>query len=136
MFGWFKKAPKEPSMGDVMDWYGELMEKYPLAIMDISMLPLPKTKMKQLLKVAYGQTTDPKMLNAIEMSFMFLSRFHDGVGSVPIDAILDHSPVMTRATIQADADKLAKHLPWEEISLADSEILMAEWKRFKAGEPI
>jgi hypothetical protein len=32
--------------------------------------------------------------------------------------------------------KLDKWLAWEKLSLAEAEILLAEWKQFKEGEPI
>jgi hypothetical protein len=38
--------------------------------------------------------------------------------------------------IAADMKRLEKWLAWEKLSLAEADILLAEWQRFKEGEPI
>lgn len=134
MFGWLKKGSEPKTVGEVLDAYGALLENYPLAIMDVSMLPTSKTKMKALLKAMYAKASDPAQQNWIEVGFMFLSKFQDGVGPTPIDGTLSSGNAKTN--MQADMAILDKWMPWEKLSLAESEILLAEWKRFKAGEPI
>jgi len=126
MFEWFKK---KQTVEDVVHAYGVLIEgvlieKYPLAIFDVSMLPAPKTKMKTLLKTLYAKTDDEARANQIEIAFIFLSKFQDGVGPIPIE------------NSAHDVKKLDKWLPWEKLSFAEMEILLDEWKRFKEGEPI
>jgi hypothetical protein len=65
---------------------------------------------------------------------MSLSHFQDGVGSVPIDGTLRAGT--SKEDMAADRKKLDKWLPWAKLSLAEAEILLAEWQRFKEGEPI
>jgi hypothetical protein len=121
MFEWFKK---KQTVEDVVHAYGVLLEKYPLAILDVSMLPAPKTKMKALLKTLYAKTDDEARANQIEIAFIFLSNFQDGVGPIPIE------------NSTQDMKKWDKWLPWEKLSFAEMEILLDEWKRSKEGEPI
>ena len=135
MIGWLKRAiggGKPKTVDAVMSAYGGLLEKYPLAILDIAMLPAPKTQVKALLKTLYARATTAEQENAAEAGFMFLSKFQDGVGAAPIEGTLS---VGNRPT-QADIAKLDRWMAWEKLSSAEMEILMAEWKRFKAGEPI
>jgi hypothetical protein len=148
MVGWLKRTfggEKPKTIDEVMSAYGALLEKYPLAIMDIAMLPMPKTQMKAMLKALYARAKTAADQNTLEVGFQFLSKFQDGVGATPIDAVtFDGKPALAR---HHDADlgrgldaddiaKLDKWLAWDKLSLAETEILMAEWKRFKAGEPI
>jgi hypothetical protein len=114
--------------------YGELLEKYPLSILDISMLPIPKAKMKVVLKALYAKTSNVEQKNLLEVGFMFLSKFQDGVGATPIDGKLMHGDV--KANLKANMAILDKWRSWEKLSMAEMEILLAEWKRFKEGEPI
>lgn len=122
------------TVGEVMSAYGALMEKHPLSIMDISMLPIPKTQMKVLLKGLYAKASNAELANHIEVGFIFLSKFQDGVGATPIDGKLPRGNLM--ANLQMEIAILEKWMAWEKLSLAESEILLAEWNRFKAGEPI
>ena len=137
MLDWLKKAlggEKPKTVWDVMDAYGALLETYPIAILDISMLPLPKTQMKVLMKGLYAQARTPDAMNTIEVGFMFLSKFQDGVGAAPIDGRWTAGG--SKADLSSNMLALEKWMAWEKLSLAESEILMAEWKRFKLGEPI
>ena len=135
MFDWLKSVfAKKQTVADAIGAYGALLENYPLAILDISMLPTSKTNMKVLLKALYAKTTDAKFANHIEVAFMSLSKFQDGVGSIPIDGTL--SAGTSKADISTDMKKLDKWLSWQKLSVAEMEILIAEWKRFKEGEPI
>lgn len=134
MFDWLKSIfMRKQTAGDVIGAYGALLENYPSAILDISMLPASKTKMKVLLKALHAETTDAKFANHIEVAFMSLSNFQDGVGSVPIDRTLGAGT--SKADMAADMKKLDKWLPWSKLSVAEMEILIAEWKRYKEGEP-
>jgi hypothetical protein len=134
MFDWLKRVfTKEQAVGDAIELYGTLLEKYPSAILDISMLPASKSKMKLLLKALYVEASDATLANAIEVAFISLSNFQDGVGSVPIDAALRGGT--SKADMAADIRKMDKWLPWSKLASAESEILMAEWDRFKNGEP-
>ena len=137
MIGWLKKTfGSEPpkTVSEVMSVYGGLIEKYPLAIIDSSMLPITKTKMKALLKVLYARAGSAEEENLYETGFMFLSKFQDGVGAVPIDGKLINGDIMEN--LPSNMAVLDKWMSWEKLSLAEMEILTTEWKRFKDGEPI
>ncbi len=128
-----ERKPQLP-VGDVMDAYGKLLEKYPLSIIDVSLLPLPKTKMKIILKALYAKAASPEQRNSLEVAFVLLSKFQDGVGATPVDGkLLRGDP---KAILKANKALLDKWLPWQKLSSAEAEILLAEWKRFKAREPI
>jgi hypothetical protein len=124
----------ELTVTDVISAYSELLEKYPISILDTSMLPIPKTKMKVLLKSLYARTSDPAQRSMFETGFMFLSNFQDGVGATPIRGKLSSGDAM--ANLKANMAILDKWKPWENLAYAEMEVLFAEWKRFKEGEPI
>ena len=94
-FNWFRKKPA-PTASErltraiprVMSTYGALMTRYPQAILDTSKLPLPKAEMKLLLKQAWLLNDDPHMRNAVEIGYVGLSQFQDGVGETPIEPTL------------------------------------------------
>ena len=135
MFDWIASLfKKNQTVGDIFATYGDLLEKYPLSIIDVAMLPLPKTKMKVVLKALYAkaQTRDEQQL--LENGFFLLSNFQDGVGPVPINgALFKGDP---KGNLEANQVILDKWLPWQKLALAEMDVLDAEWKRFKAGEPI
>jgi hypothetical protein len=124
----------ELTVTDVISAYGELLEKYPLSILDVSMLPIPKTKMKVLLKSLYARTSDPTQRSSFESGFLFLSNFQDGVGATPISGKLPSGDAM--ANLKADMAILDKWKPWANPAYAEMEVLFAEWRCFKEGEPI
>jgi hypothetical protein len=128
------KRSAELTVTDVISAYGELLEKYPLSILDTSMLPIPKTKMKALLKTLYARASNPEQKNMLEKGFMFLSNFQDGVGATPISGKLSTGDA--KANLKANMAILEKWMPWEKLSFAEMEILLSEWTRFKEGEPI
>ena len=94
-FNWFRKK-SAPSTSErltreilkVVSTYGALMTRYPQAILDTSKLPLPKTEMKLLLKQAWLLNDDPHMRDAMEIGYVGLSQFQDGIGETPIDPTL------------------------------------------------
>ena len=98
------------------------MEKYPIAVLDVSMLPTPKKQMKVLLKSLYAKATTPEIQNYLAVGFTLLSQFQEGVGPTPIDG-----------TVLAQLDQ---YLAWAKVTEADADSLTAEWRRFLAGEPI
>jgi hypothetical protein len=135
MLRWLKKTfggQQRDTVEEAMSAYGSLLEKYPLAIMDIAMLPIPKAQMKVVLKALYARATTAEQENTIEIGFMFLSKFQDGVGSTPIEGVTFGGKLPT----QADIAKLDRWTAWETLSLAEAKILVTEWERFRAGEPI
>jgi hypothetical protein len=135
MIDWWKGLfAKKQTVGEVLEAYGDLLVKYPLSIVDVSMLPLPKTKMKVVLKSLYAKAKTKDQETLLENGFFFLSNFQDGVGSVPIDgALLKGDPMKN---LDANQAILEKWMPWQKLALAELDILSSEWNRFKAGEPI
>jgi hypothetical protein len=131
MFGWLKGAfAKKQAVNDTVEAYGKLLEEYPLSIPDDSMLPLPKAEMKILLKALYAKTSNPQLADHIETGFMSLSKFQHGVGA-PVGS--PNLKGTSKEEMAADIKSLDNWLMWGKLSLAETEILMAEWKRFKEG---
>ena len=128
-----KKFGKRQTVADVISAYGELLEKYPLSIVDISMLPIPKTQMKVLLKGLYAKVHNKEQKTVFENGFMFPSQFQDGVGANPIDDPTSMLPGDLEAVSDTDIERLGRWIAWKKLSLAEMEILLAEWKRFKEG---
>jgi hypothetical protein len=129
-----QKPRPDRTVGDVMTAYGALIEKYPLSILDISILPTSKTNMKVVLKSLYAQANSNEEKALFEAGFMFLSKFQDGVGATPINGKLQSGDI--KANLNANMAILSKWIAWEKMSMAETEILAAEWRRFLRGEPI
>jgi len=90
LVGWLQRTlggsgGKHKSAGDVIEAYGALLENYPLAIRDVSTLPLSKTQNEGSAESTLCETDRSGPQNHIEIGFMMLSKFQDGVGSKPID---------------------------------------------------
>jgi hypothetical protein len=139
MLEWLKRTlasekPKMPqTVDEAMSAYRDLLVKYPIAIMDVSMLPIPKKQMKLLLKALYAKVPTAELKSYIETGFTLLSNFQEGVGPTPIDG---GAPFNGKLPTQAEIANLEKWLAWEKVSMAEAEALTAEWKQFLAGEPI
>ena len=137
MIVWLKNifsGERQKTVSDVISAYGELLEKYPGSVLDVSMLPMPKVKMKILLKALYAKAKNAEQENIFETGFMFLSKFQDGVGATPIDGKLSDGSVMEN--LKTDVAIMDKWMPWQKLSMAETGILLAEWQCFKEGEPI
>jgi hypothetical protein len=133
------QPPKRPpemkplTVASVMETYRTLLMDYPVAILDTAMLPITKTQMKVLLKSLYAEVATAELQNYIEQGYMFLSQFQDGVGPVPIDGGIKFSGAMAT---KAELAQLDKWVAWQQVLLAEMDLLAAEWKRFKEGEPV
>ncbi len=126
-----EKTKASPSVGEVIETYGALLENYPFSILDSSMLPVPKPQMKAILKTAYRETRGEQMRRHLEAGFMFLSMFQDGVGPMPIDGKLFKG--CGKSNIHAELAAFKKWMPWQERSSVEMECLLDEWNRFKKG---
>src|SRR5690242_10079280 len=131
MFGWLKKSKTEPSIGDVIAVYATLVEKHGTAILDTSMLPLPKARMKEILKAAYKQTTDAGMRGHLGVGYMFLGNFQDGVGPKPISADLPSGT--SKQEMEETVRILERWKPWNDKAMAESGTLLSEWQTFEAA---
>ena len=90
VFRWFRRKRDPvpiPSMEDVVpiiNAYGALLERNPATIQDTSVLPLPKERMKVMIKMAWLSDTDPDKRRVLEVGYVLLSQFQDRIGDNPI----------------------------------------------------
>jgi hypothetical protein len=140
LFGWLKKsgAPSATDNAraavtaavDAAMKLGEILEKNsgPI-VMDSRMLPLPKPQMKTALQIAWKVAGNPQLRDAIEVCFLGLSNFQDGVGMKPIDM-----NISTVDDIATSAKKLETSMPWMKKSMDEMLYLKIELDAFKGGE--
>src|SRR5260370_18715761 len=102
------------------------MERYPTAILDTSKLPLPKADMKCLSTGAWLTQTDGKIRNFLEIAYVHLSQFQDGVGDKPIDCTLPAGPDPAKTTAI-----LAPYRRFSGAVTKEAETLRAEFEEFK-----
>ena len=140
MLGWLRKtlgAQQPKKIGDVFDAYGQILEHYPGAILDASMLPLPKTEMKALLKTVYARASDLAERNIYANAFIFLSHFQNGVGQKPVSAPASVGNIeYIKDKFDAKMEILDRWIILNNLAAAESAVLQDEWKRFLGGEPI
>ena len=94
MLGWLKRRP-DPSKPEVTEFlkqmplilgqYGGLLDKYPMAFIDETWLPVNKLTMKAVFKMAWLMYPEPRHRGAVERAWMSLSYFQPGIGDAPID---------------------------------------------------
>jgi hypothetical protein len=149
MFGWFKRKGGTPPQQDenrktsvpppqdenrklieasfdLADQLGELMERYPGVIMDSKVLPLPKVFMKAALQHVWRALDDESQRAAIEVAFLHLANFQDGLGDRPVNIMLSAD-----ADPRKVSDALGAALPWMDKSMKKMESLKAELDAFK-----
>jgi len=136
MFDWLRRRPKATSASrfqisadrafDAVERLGELMVRHPTAILDTKQLPLPKDDMKAVLKLAWQITRDDNLRNHIEVAFVRLSNFQDGVGDQPIDCVLPPG-----CTPEQARSILDPYVARSERMKAEGEVLLAELREFK-----
>jgi hypothetical protein len=133
MLGWLKRpfgdqkpaAPK--TWQEIMLAYRALIEKHPTEIMDVAMLPIPKDRMKMLLKALYAKATTAELQSTIEVCFKLLSLFQEGVGATPINAWVSQNGGLPS---QAGIANLENWMAWNKVCTAEADALRDEWKRF------
>jgi hypothetical protein len=112
--------------GQLIEAFGALMERYPTAILDTSKLPLPKADMKHVFMDAWLALPDERLQSLLEIAYVHLSQFQEGVGDKPVDCKLPSDP---------DPDKVRAILePYLRFSVAvttEAESLRAEFEDFK-----
>lgn len=133
MFGWFKRSRPERPANDhlaealaIISAYGELLTKYPSAIMDATWLPASKRAMVEAFKIAWLGTDSSEARNWIEVGWAFLPNFQDGVGDVPITAEIpnDESAEVTMA-------RLGRYSLWAKLADAEGAIMQRDRDEFK-----
>ena len=110
----------------LIEAFGVLMERYPTAILDTSKLPLPKASMRRVLMDAWLAQTDQKTRTFLEIAYVHLSQFQDGVGDKPIDCKLpsDADPEKKMAILEP-------YLRFSSAVTEEAESLRAELEDFK-----
>ena len=126
---------------DAIRKLGALMETYPSAILDTTMLPMPKAEMKIALKQAWLQTKDAQWRNWLEVGYMTLANFQDGVGRAPCQTVYlpDIKPELLKNWFQSGAGKttmaaLDNFARWQVLAAKESEFLLAELNQWKAAQ--
>jgi hypothetical protein len=100
MFSWLKSKQRKPheltfdAVADIMEKYGALLEKYPTAYLDETMLPVSKDEMRRALQAAWKIA--PHLRNAIEIGWTSLHRFQPNIGRTPVDANPDSPSMLNR----------------------------------------
>lgn len=119
------------SAEDTVGKLSELMERHPLAILDVSRLPLPKAEMKAALKLMWQIAPNEQLRNPIEVAYIHLSNFQEGVGDRPLEPIVPpNSPpekvaaildpyMLFAARVQAETHALSQELRRFERSVRD-----------------
>jgi hypothetical protein len=132
MFDWFKpKGTNKPKtltaadVGEVIEQYGELFEKYPRAYMDETWLPVPKDQMRLAFKVAWKLAPNAELRNWVEVGWTMLHMFQPGVGQTPVDCKASKDPRDKQALAQ-----LERYLELANASKAEGERDVAEIDEF------
>ena len=99
MLSWFKRRrrldnAKEKALGAqlAINRLGELIERYPNAIIDEKWLPVPKSDMKTALKIGWITAQNDKDRELIRVGWSLLASFQPGVGEEPISSKLPENP--------------------------------------------
>jgi hypothetical protein len=132
--GAFMFTPEAPSPqpqtsnADLIGALGELMERYPTALLDAARLPAAKQKMKTVIKEMWRQ--EPKLRGVLTQAYLHLSQFQDGIG----DAILDCKITAEMSPAEMSGPKgenFRQWIAWSKVSMAEMEILAKEWEQFE-----
>jgi len=134
IFSFFKKKSKidrlVAEIPKVMAAYGSLLERHPMVVLDITMLPLPKPEMKKTLKIAWTLAVDEQSRRAAEYGYMQLAQFQDGVGKEPINVPKAHNPWddphMKKVVVSLD-----RHIAWSKKVNSEMAELLVEFESFK-----
>jgi hypothetical protein len=132
--GGFLFGPSSPtpqpgtSSADLISALGQLMERYPTALLDTARLPASKQRMKAVIKEVWQQ--EPKLRAVLTEAYLHLSQFQDGIG----DAILDCQITAEMSPAEMSGPKgetLRQWSAWSKVSMAEMEILVQEWEQFE-----
>jgi hypothetical protein len=76
------RAPANPA-ADLIGKLGDLMERYPVALMDSSRLPASKQTMKTVIEDVWRR--EPALRGQLAHAYLYLSHFQDGKGNEILD---------------------------------------------------
>lgn len=139
-----RRAPTKPvdSSAELLGKLGELMERYPTALLDTSRLPAPKQKMKAVIKEVWHRK--PALRGQLTHAYIHLSQFQDGIGDAVLDCALPRDAVAVAAAKDLNAvrqqaiemtgpkgENFRQWLMWSKVSISEMEILLQEWKIFE-----
>jgi len=134
VFKWLSRKWRDPLSGNrlsdavpqILSAYGELLTKYPSAIIDASWLPVDKKTMINVFKIAWlGAKTD-EARNWIEVGWALLSNFQEDVGSRPITAELPDN-----LSLEESIAALDKYTLWAKLALAEGDIMQRGRDEFR-----
>jgi hypothetical protein len=119
------QAAEDEEIEIVVNAYGALIERFPLAILPSSMLPKPKARMKELLKEAWLGQDDPYMKEAVESGYVNLCQYRDDV-----EQVLDSTPP-SKPDLEWAQNVLKPYTAFSEKMLAEQAELAREFEDFK-----
>jgi hypothetical protein len=138
MFGWFnRKRPEQTSnrlseaVPRILSAYGELLTKYPTAIIDASWLPVNKKIMVEAFKIAWLNAKSGEARSWIEVGWALLPNFQKGVGDVPLTPDTPEN-LPTEETIA----RLDKYVMWAKLADAEGAIMQRDRDEFKKANSV
>jgi hypothetical protein len=122
---------RDPQL-EIIEAFGELMERYPTAILDISKLPASKQEIKRAIKEAWFATSDDKLRNFLAIAYIHLSQFQHGVGNEPVDCGVPKTPDAK------SIERLDLYLRFAKMAMQESNLLKHEFDDFRehSKEPV
>jgi len=133
------RSPVDES-ADLIGKLGELMERYPTALMDSSRLPASKQTMKTAIKDVWRR--EPGLRGQLAHAYLHLSHFQDGIGSAVLDCQLPGDAIATADDVDAlrreaidltksKGEDFSRWIAWSKVSTSEMEILVQEWQTFE-----
>ena len=139
MFGWFRRNGVKRETSDrlshvaprILAAYGELLTKYPTAIMDASWLPVSKKDMVKVFKAAWLNTNSSEARNWIEVGWALLPNFQEGVGGVPLTPDTPND-----LPLEETIARLDKYVTWAKLADAEGAIMQCDRDEFKKANSV
>jgi hypothetical protein len=95
--------------------YGDLIEKYPTSYVDETALPLDKSGMKTVLRIALDAEVDHNRIAWLRTAWVLLSRFQPDIGPIPLSL-----EILERPT-DADLANMDRYFAVAKKSAAEAE---------------
>jgi hypothetical protein len=100
---------------------GEMMQREPISIRDTKRLPVSKEEMKAALKLLWSTLQTPDQRHHVEIAYLSLAYFQDGVGDTSISPALPPN-----ATPQEATELLRPFQEWSDKVRTEGDTLMRE----------
>ena len=117
----------------IMQEYSGLLEKYPTAYMDEKWLPVPKDKMRLVLKAAWKMAPNAELRKYVEIGWTLLSMFQTGVGDIPVDGDIPRDPKLIS---EAHLQKLDRYVVLGKLAEVEGDKEQVEMRSFIAANQI